>query len=108
MGSFESYDEIMRHRSIGNRPMSDETQMANDKKRLNQLSIALVDGEVARLMEKYRNPEFKKWYCKIVYTLGIPKVSELERRASEGKEPAKLFSILAKASMRSEKKRGEA
>lgn len=105
MGNFESSDEILRYRTFGNRPMSGEDQMAYDKERLNHLPIERVDEEVARLIAKYRNPGWKKWYCKIVYTLGIPKVIELERRASEGDEPAKLFSKLAKSTMRSEKKR---
>lgn len=43
------------------------------------------------------NPTFRAWYCKHFYRLGKIKVLELAAVArSDGKQPAKLFSLLLK------------
>jgi hypothetical protein len=43
------------------------------------------------------NPQYKAWYCKQFYRIGKAKVLELASVArNDGKQPAKLFSILLK------------
>lgn len=59
---------------------------------IKQLSIGVVDKLADELVTEYDNQRFRRWYCGVVYQFGLPKVMEWRRRASEGKQPAKLFS----------------
>lgn len=60
------------------------------------LPIGLVDQLADELVREYSNPGYRKWYCKIIYTHGVEQVHEWRRRATEGNEPAKLFSKYVK------------
>ena len=61
-----------------------------------QLPITAVDKLADELVLEYQNPDFKRWYCSLIYKYGPSKVDEWRVRASEGNEPAKLFSKYAK------------
>ena len=58
-----------------------------------------VDAVADELVVIYSNPDYRGWYCKVVYELGSSKTQELVKRASTGKQPERLFSSLAKALM---------
>lgn len=62
----------------------------------NRPALAIVDSVVDGLVKEYDNPEFRRWYCSVVYEFGLDKVEEWRRRASEGKTPARLFSTYVK------------
>lgn len=75
------------------------SQLPNDssgKKVIKQLPIAAVDKIADELVAEYANPDFRQWYCGVIYQFGFEKVHEWRRRAVEGKEPAKLFSKYVK------------
>lgn len=57
-----------------------------------ELPIAAVDKLAEELVVEYANSDFRRWYCGVIYDFGISQVLEWRRRASEGDEPAKLFS----------------
>lgn len=57
-----------------------------------ELPIAAVDKLAEELVVEYSNPDFKSWYCGIIYDFGFSQVLEWRKRASEGDEPGKLFS----------------
>jgi hypothetical protein len=61
-----------------------------------QLPIDAVDKLADELVMGYDNPKFRQWYCGVIYEFGFAKVNEWRRRASDGKEPAKLFSKYVK------------
>lgn len=51
-------------------------------------------NDVDELLDKFSHlidPEYKKWFAKQFYLIGVSKVIEYARRADEGKQPAKLF-----------------
>jgi len=64
-----------------------------------QIPIASVDGLADELASEYSNAGYRSWYCKVIYAFGVEQVFEWRRRASEGREPAKLFSKYAKDAM---------
>ena len=59
-------------------------------------ALAIVDSVADGLVKEYDNPEFRRWYCSVIYKFGLDKVEEWRRRASEGKNPARLFSTYVK------------
>jgi len=61
-----------------------------------QLPIDAVDKVADELVSEYSNSGFRQWYCGVIYEFGFDKVHEWKRRASEGREPAKLFSKYVK------------
>lgn len=67
----------------------------NDKPKY-QLPIEVVDTLANELAVQYQNEPYRKWYCGVIYEFGIDKVEEWRRRASEGNDPAKLFSKYVK------------
>ena len=58
--------------------------------------ISVVDAIADELVAEYSNPDYRRWYCGVINRYGLAKVDEWRRRASEGKEPAKLFSLYVK------------
>jgi hypothetical protein len=64
-------------------------------------SIGEVDALANELANRYENHSFRRWYCKVINTLGIQKTRELAERADESKSPGRLFSTLAKEAMQS-------
>jgi hypothetical protein len=66
------------------------------KSSIKQLPIAAVDKIADELVAEYANPNFRPWYCGVVYEFGFDKVHEWRRRASEGDIPARLFSKYVK------------
>lgn len=61
-----------------------------------KLSLAIVDSVADELVREYGNPEFRRWYCGVIYKFGLDRVEQWRRRASEGKQPARLFSTYVK------------
>lgn len=61
-----------------------------------QPSIEAVDRIADGLVTEYRNPQFRRWYCGVVYQFGPQKVLEWQGRARDGSSPAKLFSKYVK------------
>lgn len=59
-------------------------------------TISLVDEEAKRLMNKYGNSKYMKFYCKAIYMIGLPRISELEGRVSDAKYPGRLLTKLLK------------
>jgi hypothetical protein len=47
------------------------------------------------LCEQYHNHPYYKWYCKVIYELGIERVLLIQARASDSKQPGKLFTKIA-------------
>lgn len=72
------------------------TDNSKDKPSFKQPPIDAVDRIVDALVREYDNPGFRRWYCGVVYEFGPAQFEEWRRRASEGKEPAKLFSKYVK------------
>jgi len=68
----------------------------NRDKVSNRIPIDSVDVLADELVSEYANPEYRKWYCKVIYKYGLAQTQEWRRRASEGKEPARLFSKYVK------------
>ena len=59
---------------------------------IKQLPIGQVDELADSLAAEYHNPDFRRWYCGVIYQFGVPKVEEWRGRAREAREPAKIFS----------------
>lgn len=77
-------------------------QTANWK---DHIGIKEADRIAAELVNEYRNPDFRKWYCKLVYELGPHRIEELRGRVRDAKDPAKLFSKLASEELRAKQTR---
>jgi len=69
------------------------------------LSVALVDVLADELVEAYSNPQFRPWYCKLIYTFGPSQIKEWQGRVSDSDNPAKLFSKLASQALRAKEAR---
>lgn len=70
-------------------------QMPNDNrvnKVNNKLPISSVDILADELVAEYNNPEYRRWYCAVIYEFQPEKVLEWRRRAKEGSQPGRLFS----------------
>ena len=61
----------------------------------NILDFRFVDEFVDGLVRRYKNPEFRRWYCKLVYNIGPYRINEIQGRVQGAKDEAKLFSKLA-------------
>lgn len=72
---------------------------SSSNRTIKQIPIDAVDRLADKLVKEYSNPGYRSWYCKVIYSFGVEQVLEWHRRASEGREPAKLFSKYAKDSM---------
>jgi hypothetical protein len=69
---------------------------SSDSKPTKQIPIESVDRLADELASEYSNIKYRSWYCKVIYTFGVEQVLEWRSRATEGREPAKLFSKYAK------------
>jgi hypothetical protein len=56
-----------------------------------QLPLELVDLVADGLVRMYENPDYRKWYCGVVYEFGLTKVNDWIKHAKDGNEPGKLF-----------------
>lgn len=54
-----------------------------------------VDAKADELVSEFHNPTFRKWYCQVIYDIGLDKVDEICAKARDGDEPGKLFSHYA-------------
>lgn len=75
-----------------------ENDNANESK-ARKLPAYIVDREAMRLAKEYANPDFKPFYCKAIYSLGLERITELEGRVSDAKFPGKLLTKLLKEDM---------
>jgi hypothetical protein len=57
-----------------------------------ELPIDAVDKMADELVSEYSNPDYRAWYCGVIYEFGFAKIEEWRNRAREGDYPAKLFS----------------
>jgi hypothetical protein len=76
-------------------------QLPSDKSTTNsgdemRPGITAVDKLADTLVDAYDNSQYRTWYCRIIYELGVKKVEELHERAKAGREPKKLFSALVR------------
>ena len=78
------------------------TENENWKQRL---SVVFVDELADELVKAYSNPQFRAWYCKLIYTFGPVRIKEWQGRVSDSDNPAKLFSKLASESLRAKEAR---
>ena len=69
---------------------------SREETRDNRIPIGSVDVLADELVGEYANPNYRKWYCKVIYTYGAAQVNEWRNRAREGKDPARLFSKYVK------------
>lgn len=73
-----------------------ENQIENENENWKDtLDFRFVDELVDDLVKRYKNPEFRKWYCKLVYNIGPSRVNEIQGRVQGAQDEAKLFSKLA-------------
>lgn len=70
-----------------------------------RLSIELVDQLADGLVKEYDNPQFRAWYCKLIYTFGPAQIQEWQGRVRDSAYPAKLFSKLAAEGLRAKEVR---
>jgi len=68
-----------------------------------EVSIAQVDVKADELVAAYANPNFKSWYCMVIYELGVERTEAIQERASRGRFPARLFSKLAKEAIKTKR-----
>lgn len=57
------------------------------------IPINSVDRIADSLVREYDNPQWRKWYCGVIYEFGLSKIEEWRIKAKEGKSPSKLFSL---------------
>lgn len=65
-----------------------------------KLPIEAVDQFADILVIEYNNPDYRRWYCKLIYTFGPAQVDEWQGRASNSDNPGKLFSKYASEALR--------
>lgn len=82
--------------SFNHLPIGNMTVGNSRKTNKQELPIDAVDKVADELVRDYSNPDYRRWYCGVIYDFGFDKVEEWRRRAAEGKEPAKLFSKYVK------------
>jgi hypothetical protein len=66
--------------------------LGNNRLPLIQIPIEQVDDLADELVEEYSNPDYRKWYCGIIYEFGVERVKKWRHRASTGNSPGSLFS----------------
>lgn len=66
------------------------------RKPIKQLPIEAVDTLADELVAEYVNPQFRQWYCGVIYQFGYAQITEWRKRALEGRDPARLFSKYVK------------
>lgn len=71
------------------RTENDNWQLGKD------LPASVVDGKADELVIEFQNPQFRKWYCRIIYAIGLDKVEEIRAKCKDGDEPGRLFSHYA-------------
>ncbi len=58
---------------------------------INKVSLEEVDRLADVLVLLYKNPDYKKWYCKAIYKYGAQQIRDWIARSSDGKYPERLF-----------------
>jgi hypothetical protein len=67
------------------------------KERLNLIFVEMAADE---LCKRFNNPGYKKWYCKVIHSLGLERTEILAERVRDSSYAGKLFSRLANEEMR--------
>lgn len=65
---------------------------ANRESERPKLAVVHVDRLADELVNEYNNPNFRRWYCGVIYEFGTSTVIEWRSRARTGRVPARLFS----------------
>lgn len=74
-----------------NRLSGNREQLNNSPLSLNKPPIDSVDELADELATDYSNPNYRTWYCGVIYEFGIEKVRYWQQKASNGNFPGKLF-----------------
>lgn len=74
--------------------------MVNENNSISQIAnrkpaISEVDALADELIKQFNNPDYRPWYCRVIYELGITEVYELMNRVRDAKNPGTLFSKIA-------------
>ncbi|MGH7195187.1 MAG: hypothetical protein ACREGA_00185 [Candidatus Saccharimonadales bacterium] len=54
-------------------------------------SIEEVDTLADELAGEFDNPDYRTWYCKVIYEFGVDRVNGWRKRARSGDFPGRLF-----------------
>jgi len=73
-------------------------QIANDNRL--KPSLIEVDELADKLCSQYNNYGYRKWYCRVIYTLGIHRVEIIAADCRDADEPGRLFTIRANAELK--------
>lgn len=68
-----------------------------------KLNLIFVEMAADALCERFNNPGYKKWYCKVIHSLGLERTEMLAERVRDSAYAGKLFSRLANEEMRMKK-----
>ncbi len=72
-----------------------------------ELPLELVDALADGLVRRYQNPEYRKWYCGVIYEFGISRINVWLEKASTGDEPGKLFTRYVNSARKLPKNKGK-
>jgi hypothetical protein len=64
-----------------------------------RINLIFVEMAADELCKKFKNPGYKKWYCKVIHTLGLERTEILAERVRDSAYGGKLFSRLANEEM---------
>lgn len=66
--------------------------------------LVYVDYLADELVKEYGTPDYRKWYCALIYRYGLAQVEEWRKRAEKANAPVRVFSKYA-AQAKNTKKR---
>ena len=91
--------------------MDNLNQIGNENQELNRKpSLQEVDDLAYELCNLFSNPKYFRWYCSIIYKLGIDRVFVLKAQVADAKLPGRLFTKYVKEDLQrieTQKKLGE-
>lgn len=70
-----------------------------------ELTIVEVDRLADELVAQFNNPEYRRWYCKLIYKFGYQTVMDWKGRVSDANNPATLFSKIASQALKAKEAR---
>lgn len=56
-----------------------------------KLPLEVVDTFADAFVAYFENPDYRKWYCGVIYEFGLKKVNEWFEKSRTGEYPGKLF-----------------
>ena len=71
-------------------------ETANDNNQsVRKCTMKEVDSLAAELCVQFSNHKYFRWYCSIIWKLGIDRIQELRGRVKDAKLPSRLFTMYA-------------